>query len=60
MGQQEVGQNCDWISRKCVRSVMFQQEFVQEWAWVSSNRGTSVRGSAGIGSGVRMCHDEVW
>jgi len=54
-----VGQNCDWISRKCVRSVMFQQELVQECAWVSGNWGMSVRGSAGIGSGVRRCHDEV-
>ena len=52
-------QNCDCISSKCVRSVIFQKELVQECAFVSSNWCMSVRGLAGIGSGVCRGQDEV-
>jgi len=51
-GQQEVGQECEGVSRKWGRSVRGQQEVGQECERFSRKWGRTVRGSAGSGAGA--------
>jgi len=52
VGQQEVGQECEGVSRMWGRSVRGQQEVGQDCEAVSRMWGRSVRVSAGSGTGL--------